>query len=70
MGKQVLVKSVLTSSHNLKQQMWTSLPIILAALLYPIAASLRRYAGKMNRPKMSDNLTDGTKRNVDIWFWG
>ena len=28
------------------------------------AASLRRYVGKVNRPKTSVNLNIGTKRNV------
>ncbi len=55
------------------------------SIIPQIAASPRWYVGKLNRPKMSVNtvvgqaeeastsptvnLTDGTNKNVDIWFW-
>ena len=35
-----------------------------------IAASPRRYVGKVNHPKTSDNLTIGTNKNSDSWFQG
>ena len=35
-----------------------------------IAASLRRYVGKVNHPKTSANLTIGPNKNSDTWFQG
>jgi hypothetical protein len=49
--------------------MWISLPTFSQHVI-EIAASLRRYASKLNQPKTSDNLDIGTKKNVVSDFIG
>lgn len=44
-------------------KMWIPLPNLRSIFVW-IAAFLRRYAGKLDRPKASVNLTIGTKKNV------
>ena len=66
MGKQVLRKC-LTPKPQSESKMWISLPNS-RSILDLIAASLRRYAGKANRPKTSVNLTIGTNKNSGTWF--
>ena len=38
--------------------------------IFGLAASLRRYVGKLNHPKTSDNLSNGTNKNSDLLVLG
>ncbi len=67
MGKKILQKCLKNKPQS-EQQMWTSPPIILAAFS-PISCFSEEVIGKLNHPKLSANLTNGTNKNSDTWFW-
>lgn len=69
MGKQVLEKCLKLKPQS-EQNNVDFTTAYSHSIFDMIAVSLRRYVGKLNRPKMSVNLTNGTNKNVDSWFWG
>ena len=67
-GKKVLEKCLISKPQS-EQNYGDFATVHSRSIFTMIAASLRRYAGKVNRPKTSANPIIGTNRNSDTWFW-
>ncbi len=57
MGKQGLEKCLTPEPQSEQNNVDFATVFNSRSIFYQIAASLRRYAGKLNRPKTSANLT-------------